>query len=115
MKDTITKIIPQLPSLNFEKSKEFYQEVLGCKLDKEYPDLLIFLWDEIELHLWKCTEKIVPENSSCYIHVNDLDAVFQRYQKILGDKIAIKIQPWGMREFYIIDDSGNLFKFGQSI
>jgi predicted enzyme related to lactoylglutathione lyase len=111
----ITQIIPQLPSLDFEKSKQFYQEILGGKLVGEYEDLLIFLWYDNEIHLWKCNEKIVPENSSCYIRVNDIEAVFERYKKNLGDKIALKNQPWGMREFYIIDDSGNLFKFGQSI
>lgn len=111
----ITQIISQLPSLNFEKSKQFYQEILGCKLVNEYDDFLIFLWDENEIHLWQCNEKIVPENSSCYIRVHDIEAVFERYKKVLGDKIALKNQPWGMREFYIIDDSGNLFKFGQPI
>ncbi|WP_343623566.1 VOC family protein [Flavobacterium lindanitolerans] len=115
MNSKITQIIPQLPSLDFEKSKQFYQEILGGKLVGEYEDLLIFSWDDNEIHLWKCNEKIVPENSSCYIRVNDIEAVFERYKKILGDKIALKNQPWGMREFYIIDDSGNLFKFGQPI
>ncbi|MBU7570274.1 MAG: VOC family protein [Flavobacterium sp.] len=115
MNSKITQIIPQLPSLDFEKSKQFYQEILGGKLVGEYEDLLIFLLDGNEIHLWKCNEKIVPENSSCYIRVNDIEAVFERYKKILGDKIALKNQPWGMREFYIIDDSGNLFKFGQPI
>ncbi len=101
MNSKIAQIIPQLPSLNFEKSKQFYQEILGCKLVDEYEELLIFLWDDNEIHLWKCNEKIVPENSSCYIRVNDIEAVFERYKKVLEDKIALKDQPWGMREFYI--------------
>jgi catechol 2,3-dioxygenase-like lactoylglutathione lyase family enzyme len=47
----ITQIIPQLPSLDFEKSKQFYQEILGGKLVGEYEDLLIFLWYDNEIHL----------------------------------------------------------------
>ncbi|MEZ0005015.1 catechol 2,3-dioxygenase-like lactoylglutathione lyase family enzyme [Flavobacterium sp. 28YEA47A] len=32
----ITQIISQLPSLNFERSKQFYQEILGCMLANKY-------------------------------------------------------------------------------
>lgn len=54
----ISKIISQRPSLDFKKSEKFYEE------------------NENEFYLLKRDEKIIPENSSCYIHVNDIDAVF---------------------------------------
>lgn len=83
MEKVISKIISQRLSLDFKKSEKFYEE------------------NENEFYLLKRDEKIIPENSSCYIHVNDIDAVFFFcYQKVLGEKIAIKNQLWGMREFY---------------
>lgn len=114
-KPKIQNIITQLPVLDFTKSKQFYIETLGCTLMGEYDDLLIFFWDGLELHLWKCNDKTIPENSSCYIRVNTIDLLFEHYQKKLYGKIKISDRPWGMREFYITDPSGNLLKFGEKI
>lgn len=114
-KPKIQSIVAQLPSLDFEESKRFYLETLDCVLVAEFDVLLIFLWDDIEIHLWKCHDKVIPENSSIYINVNDIDLLFEHYQKKLFGKIEISDRPWGMREFYIIDPSSNLLKFGQKI
>lgn len=114
-KPKIQRIVAQLPSLDFEASKQFYTEIFDCTLVEEFDDLLIFLMDDIELHLWKCEDKAIPENSSCYIHVNDIDGLFNYYQEKLQGKLELFNRPWGMREFYIIDPSGNLFKFSKSI
>lgn len=111
----IQSIVPQLPSLDFEETKRFYIETLDCVLVGEFDDLLILLWDNIELHFWKCDDKAIPENSSIYLHVNEIDLLFEHHQKKLYGKIEISDRPWGMREFYIIDPSGNLLKFGQKI
>lgn len=114
-KPKLQSIVPQLPSLDFEESKKFYTETLDCVLAEEFDDLLIFLWDGIELHMWKCNDKAIPENSSIYLHVNKIDLLFEHYRKKLSGTIEISDRPWGMREFYIIDPSGNLLKFGQKI
>lgn len=114
-KPKIQTIIPQLPSLDFEISKQFYVETLDCILVEEFPDLLIFIMDDIEFRLWKCEDKNISENSSIYLHVNEIDLLFEYYQQKLFGKIEISDRSWGMREFYITDPSGNLLKFGQKI
>lgn len=114
-KPKVQSIVAQLPSLDFTTSKHFYVETLDCILVEEFDDLLIFLMDDIEFHLWKCDDKVIPENSSIYLHVNQVDLLFEYYQKRLFGKIEISDRLWGMREFYIIDPSGNLLKFGQKI
>lgn len=111
----IKSIVAQLPAQDFEESKRFYVETLECTLMSEYHDLLIFIWDNAEIHLFKCDDKYIAENSSVYVRVDEIDLLFEHYQKKLFGKIQIGNKPWGMREFYIHDPSGNLFKFGQRI
>jgi catechol 2,3-dioxygenase-like lactoylglutathione lyase family enzyme len=114
-KPAVKSIIAQLPCLDFEESKRFYIKILICRLVEEFNYLLIFLMDNLEFHLWKCDDKTIPENSSIYRHVNEIDKLFWYYKKRLFGKIQISDRPWGMREFYIVDPSSNLLKFGQKI
>ncbi|PZR24273.1 MAG: hypothetical protein DI539_00955 [Flavobacterium psychrophilum] len=114
-KPKVQSIAAQLPCLDFEAAKHFYVDILDCILVGEFEDLLIFLMDDIEFHLWRCDDKNIPENSSIYLRVNAIDQLFEYYQKRLLGEVQIYDRPWGMREFYIIDPSGNLLKFGQKI
>jgi extradiol dioxygenase family protein len=114
-KPKIESIVAQLPVLDFIESRRFYIETLECTMVEEFEDLMILLMDGIELHLWKCDEKLVPENSSIYVRIPEVDLLFEHYQTKLYGKIQISNRPWGMREFYIIDPSGNLLKFGAPV
>jgi catechol 2,3-dioxygenase-like lactoylglutathione lyase family enzyme len=111
----ILAIVPQLPSVDFEATKTFYTQNLGFTLENEYPDLLIFTINGQELHFWKCGEKHIAENSSVYIRVQDIDALFDRYKAWVHPHAGLADKPWGMREFYIQDHSGNLLKFGSPL
>jgi uncharacterized glyoxalase superfamily protein PhnB len=71
--------------------------------------------DKVEIHFWKCNNKIHPENTSCYIQVEDVDELYEE-MKIAGvvhPNGPLQNQPWGMREFAILDEDGNMIKFGQ--
>lgn len=109
----IASIVPQLPVLDFEQAKEYYTNKLGCVLVSEYPDLLILLMNDMELHLWKCDDKAIPESSSCYIRVENIESLYEKYNNGHRIVVPLTLQPWGMTEFYIMDPSGNLLKFGE--
>lgn len=113
----IKKSIPQLPSMNLLRSKEFYEVNLGFKTFKHYDDILLLEKDGIELHLWLCDDPSIPQNSSVYYHVDGIDSMYSDYKSkgIVHKNAHLKDQPWGMREFYVSDLDGNLLKFGQSI
>jgi len=113
MEYKITRAVPQLPSINFERSKEFYIIELGCRLHAEYDDLLILFLDTMELHLWQCFDQSIPDTSSCYIRVNHIEILYEKYKHLNSIRVPLKMQPWGIKEFYIKDDSGNLLKFGE--
>jgi catechol 2,3-dioxygenase-like lactoylglutathione lyase family enzyme len=115
MSYTIRDLVPQLPILDMAKAKHFYCEVLGCTLRDAYPDFLILLFEGLELHLWLCDNKAIPESSSFYIRVTDIEALYQRFSQVPGIVLPLQLRPWGIKEFYIMDFSGNLLKFGEYV
>lgn len=115
MSYTVTKLIPQLPVLNLEAAKQFYIGELKCSLLSEYPDFLILEFEGRVLHLWLCDNKAIPESSSFYAIVENIEGLYARYAHVNRIVMPLCSQPWGMREFYIMDNSGNLLKFGERI
>ncbi|MDF3820732.1 VOC family protein [Leptospira sp. 96542] len=113
----IKKSIPQLPSLDLQKSKIFYEEKLGFKTLKQYDDIFLLEKDGFELHLWLCDDPTIPQNSSVYFHVENIDSMYADYNQkgIVHKNAHLMDKPWGMREFCVLDLDGNLLKFGQKI
>lgn len=118
------KSIPQLPALDLDKTRIFY-EALGFSCGRQFLEptpYLIMVFGEIELHFW-LHKVLVAEssNASCYIRFDDevaFQKIFDRWQKEgLASKgiprlTEIEVRPWGMKEFYLIDLNGNLINCG---
>jgi catechol 2,3-dioxygenase-like lactoylglutathione lyase family enzyme len=114
----ITAIIPQLPSINLERTSQFYRQKLGCREVGRYPDLLLLRLDEQELHFWLTTDDTLGSTCSCYVRVQDIESLHETYATVPGllrPEHALTTRAWGMKEFYIIDPDGNLLKFGEPV
>ncbi len=109
----IINVVPQLPALDFDLAKSYYTRQLDCQLIATYDDLLILSLNGQEFHLWKCADKSIPESSSMYIRVHDIDSLYNKYAGKVPVRVPLTLQPWGMKEFYLMDPSGNLLKFGE--
>ena len=110
----LLSIVPQLPSLSLAKDIEFYKNYLGFQLVKAYPGFAILRHEQLELHLWHCDNKMIPENSSCYVRVENIDALYSELKKTdVSMRSPLQLQEWGCREFIIADPSGNLVRFGE--
>ena len=108
---------PVLAALDIPRLVSFYEEKLGFTqswCDEGYG---IVERDKIAIHFWKCDDKVFPENTSCYIFVEDVDALYDEYQEadVIHPKGKLEDKPWGVREFSILDFDGNLIRFGESI
>jgi catechol 2,3-dioxygenase-like lactoylglutathione lyase family enzyme len=117
--------IPMLPSRDLSRTIAFYQK-LGFQVSSDPNaqdlDYSIVSRETIELHFFRFAEIIPAESyAGCYLRVRDVDSLFREFQiqslpfegiPRLG-KIAN--QPWGMREFHLVDLDGNLIKIGQVI
>ncbi|WP_422105702.1 bleomycin resistance protein [Winogradskyella sp.] len=110
--------IPVLASLNIKKTVEFYKNKLGFDrvgyLDDNYA---VIARDNFVVHFWRCNDKIHPENTSCYVDVEDIDTLYNELSpfNVIHPYGKLEDKPYGMREFAILDEDGNLIKFGQEI
>jgi len=111
----ISKIIPQLPSLDLARTEDFYTRKLGFTLKRRYDGFLILMKDDLELHFWHCHEPLIPQNSSVYCHVDNIDELYGECERqgIVHPNAHLEDKPWGIKEFYAVDPDGNLIKFGQ--
>lgn len=109
------KTIPVLASLNIAESAAFYTEKLAFTLKLKTDNYLIVEREGAELHFWLCAEKHIAENTSCYIRLNQVDALFNELQS-RGLQLNPPVsQAWGVRELYLLDPHGNLLKFGETL
>jgi len=114
----LQKAIPVLASLQIDKTVRFYQEKLGFNhLGWKDENYAVIGRDHIEIHFWKCINKIHPENTCCYIHVLDVETLYKEMKLagVVHPKGALTNQPWGMNEFAILDEDGNMIKFGEKV
>ncbi|MBV6863576.1 bleomycin resistance protein [Xanthomonas euvesicatoria] len=118
-----TQTIPTLPSRSIPQTVAFYRQ-LGFVGDAHPHDAgyAILRRGDGELHFFAHPD-LDPAGcyAGCYIRVGDVDAVHAAMKLAalpeqgiprldpVGDK------PWGMREFAIVDESGNLLRIGQVI
>ena len=113
-----------LPTSSMGRSEGFFEELLGVEADTSIPNRHFFLLDDCQLSLVDPREhaksheleatpfRANPE--TVYIAVDDLDAAWERAQKIgmqaLHDddvQQGIHTYPWGERSFYGLDPCGN--------
>lgn len=104
--------VPVLASLHLAETLQFYVERLGFTALLEMDNYLILQRDGCELHFWPCTDRHIAENTSCYVRADTglLHADFTARGLQLAPPT---VQPWGMKEMYVIDPHGNLLKFGE--
>ena len=70
--------------------------------------------DGVELHLVD-QEPDGRDRGAAYIHVRDVDAVRAAWQAAGLGPSEVRDEPWGMREFHIVDPGLNRVRVGRSI
>ena len=106
------RAIPLLASLDIAASLNFFRKLGFETQDFADHDYGIAVREHIEIHFWLCADKQVAENTSCYVRVNDIRALYADFAKRI-DVGEVVETPWGTDELYVWDPSGNLLKFGQ--
>ena len=115
--------VPIMPSRNLRETLEFYER-LGFEMRGAPPETygyLILGRGQIELHFWESPD-VDPftTDHSCYVRVADADALHAEW-----DAVGIPSDPktgsrlmrpgdadYGLREFALVDRSGNLIRVG---
>jgi hypothetical protein len=112
----LLKATPILAYLDQEKTINFYTK-LGFDCNAKWDGYLMFNRDQINIHLWLCNDESIPKNTGCYIYVNEIDALYKECLNlgIVHPNGKLEIKPWGMKQFSILDNSGNIIHFGQDL
>jgi catechol 2,3-dioxygenase-like lactoylglutathione lyase family enzyme len=117
--------VPILPSRDLQETLAFY-EALGFENRGAPPEewgYLIIGRGDIWLHFISMPE-VDPLGtvSSCYLYVDDVDALHTAWSGAVVPDVATgsRVEPpvttdYGMREFAVIDRSGNLVRVGASL
>ena len=109
----INSTIPVLASLDLKETLDFYTIRLGFKVRGQFKDYLIVSRADAEIHFWKCEDRHIAENTSFYVRTSGIQMLYEELTRLGLIIRAPVIQPWGMKELYVIDPHGNLLKFGE--
>ncbi len=113
-----------LPTTSMGRADAFFEELLELEVDSFVPNRHFFYLDSCQLSLVNPIEhakgheleaaEFRPNPDLVYFAVPDLDATFERAQKLRMKTPAdhdvvdgIHTYPWGERSFYGLDPSGN--------
>jgi catechol 2,3-dioxygenase-like lactoylglutathione lyase family enzyme len=115
----ITAIHPKLPMRNQSATRKFYRQ-LGFQLfGDDYPDYLMVEKDGLQIHFFKFENLDPKENyGQVYIRTHEIDLLHQSFlenQVEIHPNGHLRNQPWGQREFSVLDPDNNLLTFGQSL
>lgn len=115
--------IPILPSRSLAGTLAFYGR-LGFKgqIVGAGDAYAILTRGDLELHFF-LHATLAPEESwaGCYLRVADVEPLYASFAAAnlpahgIPRMTAIEDKPWGMREFAVIDEDGNLLRVGQSL
>jgi catechol 2,3-dioxygenase-like lactoylglutathione lyase family enzyme len=113
--------IPILPSRSLPATLAFYArlgfdgEILGAA-----DDYAILTRGALELHFFMHATLNPAESwAGCYLRVADVDSLYQAFaaaglpRQGIPRMDLLANKPWGMREFAVVDDDGNLLRVGQ--
>jgi len=109
--------IPILASRDIAETVAFYTR-LGfavLRLHEEFgPPYLLIRRDDVELHFVHAPDADPLESDAgCYLRLADAQGVYDEWAPLGMDEIhPPRDTPWGMREFFLVDPSGNLIRIG---
>jgi catechol 2,3-dioxygenase-like lactoylglutathione lyase family enzyme len=108
--------VPILASLNTAETVEFFTKKLGFTFHSEWDGYLIFSRDGVFIHFWPTTDPEIPKSTGCYVNVTAVDELYALYkpQGVIHPNGALADMPWGMRQFSVLDNNGNLLHFGEN-
>lgn len=111
----LRRAVPVLASLDIEATQRFYVEKMGFTDIARYPDYGIVARDDVQIHFWLTEDADIPKATSCRVDVTGVDALYEEMNAsgVVHPNGPLTDQPWGYREFAVLDADGNMIKFGE--
>jgi uncharacterized glyoxalase superfamily protein PhnB len=110
----LLKVMPELPCTNVPAAVTHYRDVLGFEINYSQHDLGVMDRDGMRVLLIARSREHTGIGS-CSFYVTDADALHAelvaRGANVQGPPVS---QPWGLREFKVLDPEGNRLSFAQT-
>lgn len=108
--------VPALPVSDERRSVAFFEGLGFTELTHEGAGLAILRCDAVEIHLWVAdgsapgAERRLAGSASCRVEVTGVDVLFERCRAlgVVHPRAPLRDEPWGTREFGVLDPDGNL-------
>ncbi len=108
----IVRAVPVLTADDLAASTAFWTAA-GFGVERYGADFAAAESDGVELHLVSGTAD--RDRGAAYLHVRDVDGVHAAWTAAGLTPSPVRDEPWGMREFHVIDPGGNRIRVGRSI
>lgn len=111
----LVRAVPVLASLDIEATQRFYANKLGFVAVARYDDYGIVERDGVQIHFWLTDDVDIPKATSCRVDVDGVDQLHEEMNAsgVVHPNGPLTDQPWGLREFAVLDGDGNMITFGQ--
>lgn len=123
---------PALSVREMARSVAFYRDKVGMSLVHQEGGFAILRRDEVAIHLWLANDEswrnqtrespvvsgaksFIAGTVSCRVRVDEVDELYRTLQPfgIVRNNAPITDEPWGDRDFGVVDPDGNLVTFFQ--
>lgn len=120
----LTQITPFVPCTALHAQIGFYRDVLGFIVGYQAEGYAFLRRDKVALRLVQVSDDVDLQNperqGSFYIDVKALDALYASLKPALDKLPAGRVrapfnQPYGQREFHVIDEDCTLIFFGEAL
>jgi uncharacterized glyoxalase superfamily protein PhnB len=113
----LMRVAPELPVNNMTEALQHYETKFGFRVVMEMPqgDYAIVERDGVALHLFENHSRDLSPGS-IHIFTSGLDDLLAELET-RGAQLTQTIvrQPWGNRDFRVVDSSGNAIKFTEPL
>ena len=111
------RAVPVLPSADLEATQRFYADKLGFQAVSRYPDYAVCERDGVQVHFWLTDDPNLAKQSSCRIDVVGIEPLYAEFSAagVVHPNGPLRQQPWGFKEFAVLDADGNCLKFGERV
>ena len=119
MPSRVTKLFPIFAVVDLPAALAYYRDRLGFTIAWTWGEPVIragVVLDDIELHLELPGPGAASGSSVVYCHMTGVENYYEAC-RARGAKIVMELadRPWGMRDFRVVDDSGNRLGFASAI
>jgi hypothetical protein len=109
----LARAVPVLPADDLPASREFWGTA-GFEIEAFSDDFAIAMRDGVEFHL---VQPHPPgrDRGAAYLHVREVDRIHAAWRAAGITVTELRDEPWGMREFSVVDPGRNRVRVGKAI